>query len=253
LLAKLQDRLLDSIPAETGQYMHQWVQAVKIALIPLANAENASAMKSYVRDQYEFYGIKSEPRRAAVKTLFANNQLPAIGELPVVIDDLWSLPQREFQMVALDLLIKFKRQLPASMLIDLERWITTKSWWDTVDMLATHITGSFFLRYPIESAEYIERWYGSDNIWLRRTTLLYQLKYKENTDTELLFFLIKKNQFDKEFFIQKAIGWVLREYSKTDADAIVNFIHTQNIQGLARREGLKWLKNKGSILLKHKS
>jgi len=233
--------------------MHQWVQAVKTALIPLANAENASAMKSYMRGQYEFYGIKSEPRRAAVKTLFAKNLLPAIDELPVVIDELWSLPQREFQMVAVDLLIKLKRQLPTSMLVDLERWITTKSWWDTVDMLATHIASSFFLRYPIESAAHIKHWYCSDNIWLRRTALLYQLKYKENTDTELLFFLIKKNQFDKEFFIQKAIGWMLREYSKTDADAVVNFIHTQNIQGLARREGLKWLKSKDCILLRHKS
>ncbi len=75
--------------------------------------------------------------------------------------------------------------------------------------------------------------------------MLYQLKYKIETDKELLFSLIKQNQFDNKFFIQKTIGWGLREYSKTNSDAVVDFINTQNIQGLAKQEGLKWLKNHG--------
>lgn len=226
--------------------MHPWVQATTNALIPLAKADNASAMKAYMRDQYAFFGIQSDPRRRALKPLFSKGKLPSIDELPAVIDELWSLPQREYQMVAVDLLIKYKPQLPASILVDLERWITTHSWWDTVDMLATHIAGSLFSRYPMESATYLKQWQCSDNIWLRRTTLLYQLKYKAETNQELLFSLIKRNQFDKEFFIQKAIGWSLREYSKTNAPAVVDFIVHQNIEGLARREGLKWLKNQGS-------
>jgi 3-methyladenine DNA glycosylase AlkD len=233
------------MPKITGKYMSNWVQATIEALAPLANADTARVMKSYMRDKFEFYGIQSVPRRAAMKSLFAKNQLPSIEELPIVINELWSLPEREFQLVGVDLLIVLKKQLPSSMLVDLEILITTKSWWDTVDFLATHVTGSLFVHYPIESAQFIERWRRSDNLWLRRTTLLYQLKYKVETDTELLFSLIKQNQFDNEFFIQKAIGWGLREYSKTNADVVVNFINTQNIQGLAKREGLKWLKNHG--------
>ena len=225
--------------------MHPWVQAVQTALTPLANAENAIFMKSYMRDQFPFYGIQSGPRRAAMKALFTKSQRPPMSELSEIIDQLWALPEREFQMVAVDLLITFKTQLPASMLLDLERWVTTKSWWDTVDMLATHIAGSFYLRYPTESAQYINRWHRSGNLWLRRTALLYQLKYKADTDTDQLFSLIRDNQFDKEFFIQKAIGWALREYSKSDATAVIAFINTENIQGLAQREGLKWLKNQG--------
>ena len=227
--------------------MHYWVQETIDTLIPLSNIENSSTMKSYMRDQFEFYGIQSIPRRTAMKKLFTRDKLPPIEELSIIIYELWTLPEREFQMVAVDLLITLKKQLPTSMLVDLEYLITTKSWWDTVDLLATHIAGSLFVRYPIESTQYIERWQYSDNIWLRRTTLLYQLKYKTNTDTERLFSLIKQNQFDNEFFIQKAIGWVLREYSKTDANAVINFINTQNIQGLAQREGLKWLKNQSSF------
>ncbi|WP_295893681.1 DNA alkylation repair protein [uncultured Vibrio sp.] len=226
--------------------MHPWINAVQEALIPLSNDDNAKFMKSYMRGQYAFYGVQSGPRRAALKALFSKEHLPSLEELPSVIDQLWAMPEREFQMVAVDLLIKLKTKLPVSMLEDLERWIITKSWWDTVDMLATHIAGSLFTRYPEETAARIECWRKSDNIWLRRTALLYQLKYKQRTDVALLFTIIRENQHDKEFFIQKAIGWVLREYSKTDANRVVNFIEAENITGLAKREGLKWLKSRSA-------
>ncbi len=108
--------------------MSNWVQATIRALAPLANADNASVMKSYMRDKFEFYGIQSVPRRAEMKSLFAKNQLPSIEELPTVINELWSLQEREFQLVAVDLLIVLKKQLPSSMLVDLEILITTKSW-----------------------------------------------------------------------------------------------------------------------------
>ncbi|MCF4172376.1 DNA alkylation repair protein [Vibrio sp. McD22-P3] len=227
--------------------MHPWNQTVKAVLEPLANAENASFMKAYMRDQYTFYGIQSTPRRAALKTLFTKSQLPSLDELSGVIDELWLQPEREFQMVAVDLLIKLKAQLPLAMLKDLEHWLTTKSWWDTVDMLATHILASYFVRFPEETAQVIGNWRQSENIWLRRSTLLYQLKFKQNTDRALLFELIRENQSDKEFFIQKAIGWALREYSKTDAESVVRFIETERIEGIAKREGLKWLKSKQII------
>lgn len=223
--------------------MHPWNTAVKNALTPISNADNAAQMKAYLRDQFEFFGIQAGPRRAAIKPIFTNVTLPPVEDLVDVIDELWSLPEREYQMVAIDLLVKMKQHLAPTTLPDLERWITTKSWWDTVDMLGTHVTGSFYQRHPEETMVYIERWRRSDNIWLRRTTLLFQLKYKEATDVKLLFELIRENKHDKEFFIQKAIGWVLREYSKIDSRSVIDFIDSENIQGLARREGLKWLNN----------
>lgn len=144
-------------------------------------------------------------------------------------------------MVAIDLLIKRKKQLPTTFLAEVEWLIITKSWWDSVDMLASHIVAALYLNYPDQTKDYINRWRLSDNIWLRRTALLYQLKFKQQTDEKLLFEIIKENQADNEFFIQKAIGWALREFSKTNSTAVVSFIDQQNIQGLARREGLKWL------------
>jgi 3-methyladenine DNA glycosylase AlkD len=224
--------------------MHAWVKQVQDLLPTLANEKNAKFMTAYLRDQYSFYGIQSGPRREILKPLFSASSLPHVDEVPLVVDQLMALPEREYQLVAIDLLIKLKKKLPATMLVDLERWITTKSWWDTVDMLATHIAGTFFQQYPHETADFIKRWRHSDNIWLRRTTLLYQLKYKQNTDVDLLRAIIEENLDDKEFFIQKAIGWVLREYSKTDPEWVVSYIEQQQIQGLARREGLKWLNNR---------
>jgi 3-methyladenine DNA glycosylase AlkD len=230
-----------------GVDMHSWNIEVKAALAPLANEGNATFMKAYMRDQYEFYGIQSGPRRDALKALFSKQHVPNLDELADIVDELWSLPQREYQLVAVDLLIKKKKMLPEYYLHHAERWITTKSWWDTVDMLATHIVASLFQRYPDEAIAVINHWRKSDNIWLRRTAILYQLKFKQNTDQTLLFAIIGENQSDKEFFIQKAIGWSLREYSKTNAAAVTQFIHAQGIEGLAKREGLKWLKARNNV------
>lgn len=226
--------------------MHPWTKSIQQALQLIGNDGDAKQMQAYMRDQFSFFGIKSTTRRDAVKLLFTKEQRPTIGELSNVVNELWALPEREYQMVAIDLLIKNKRQLTDDMLPDIERWITQKSWWDTVDMLATHIIGQLYQSSPDTTLQYIEKWQNADNIWLRRTTILYQLKFKAKTDEIKLFSIIKKNQHDTEFFIQKAIGWALREYSKTNSQTVIDFIASNNITGLAKREGLKWiLKHEG--------
>lgn len=227
--------------------LQPWNEQIKQALLPLRNADNAAQMQAYLRGQFEFYGIQAGPRRAAMKDLFTAHHRPTIDELPAIVNELWEQPEREFQMVAVDLLISLKSQLPPTILPDLEHWITTKSWWDSVDMLATHIVGSLYLHHRATTAQFIQTWRNTDNLWLRRTTLLFQLKYKLNTDTDLLFELIRENNQDRDFFIQKAIGWVLREYSKTDPHLVMDFLDSGQITGLARREALKWLKSQGNV------
>lgn len=221
--------------------MHTWNNAIKTALEPLANSDKAPQMQAYMRHRFQFYGIQATQRREVLKPLFAKEQLPNIDDLPRIIRELWLLPEREFQMVAVDLLIKRKKQLPETFLAEVEWLIITKSWWDTVDLLASHIVAALHINHTAQTQDYISRWRVSDNIWLRRSALLYQLKFKQQTNKSLLFEVIKENQADEEFFIQKAIGWALREFSKTNANSVESFIDQQNIQGLARREGLKWL------------
>lgn len=129
--------------------------------------------------------------------------------------------------------------------IDLyEYLIVNKSWWDTIDYSASNLVGVHFQKFPELIQPYTEKWMDSGNMWLQRTSLLFQLKYKKATDLELLTDYIHQLQGSKEFFINKAIGWILREYSKTNAAWVVDFVNSNQLAPLSHREALKWLNRK---------
>jgi 3-methyladenine DNA glycosylase AlkD len=156
-----------------------------------------------------------------------------------MIPELWELPQREYQYTAIELWMKSMKELKPED-IDLLQWcIVNKSWWDTVDGLAANLAGRYFKLYPDKIESVTGIWVKSDNMWLRRTAILFQLKYKDDTDVELLFSYVKKLAHEKEFFIKKAIGWSIREYSKTKPEDINKFISENQLQPLSRVEGLK--------------
>jgi 3-methyladenine DNA glycosylase AlkD len=120
--------------------------------------------------------------------------------------------------------------------------ITNKSWWDTVDFIATKLVGTYLVLYPCERKNYVNKWINSGNIWLQRTAILFQLKYKEQTDFELLTYIIRQLNHTDEFFINKAIGWALREYSKTNPVKVKEFIDSVQLSNLSIKEGSKYLK-----------
>ncbi len=124
---------------------------------------------------------------------------------------------------------------------NLETVIKTKSWWDTVDSLAGNVIGTLCTNEPELIPSHILKWADSDNIWLVRSAILFQLKFKENTDTELLSSIIINNRDTKEFFINKAIGWVLREYSKTNKIWVRTFLESNTLNSLSVREASKYL------------
>lgn len=212
-----------------------------------ADPEKAVPMKKYMRNQFKFLGIKTPRRRDLIKTFIAEHGLPPMDSLDDIIRQLWEFPEREYQYTAIGLLDRRQKKLTPDHVPLLEHLIVTKSWWDTVDGLASHQVGRLFMKFPEIRDEHIGRWRKSENFWLRRTTLLFQLGYKTNTDEALLFDIIRENLDSDEFFIQKAIGWVLREYSKTEAESVVQFVHRTNLPSLSHREALKWLKNKGQL------
>ena len=160
---------------------------------------------------------------------------------PEVLRSLWAAPQREFHHSAIDIMQKQVRSINESDIALLEELIVTKSWWDTVDGLSSWIVGPYFLKFPKHKAEITDQWTVHDNMWLRRASIIFQLGYKEKTDTELLFRHIRLNLGSKEFFINKAIGWALREYAKTDAEAVMQFVSTTELSPLSRREAMKHL------------
>ena len=222
--------------------MHPYVKSLKALFEKNANPDQAPAMKKYMRDQFDYLGIKTPESVALQKEFHAKYGLPDVADLDVILNDLWALPQREFQYVANGLLGRMVNQLPPEFIDTMEYLITTKSWWDTVDSIAGGSVGVHFKRYPAIKKKYLARWRKSENFWLRRTTILFQLNYKDETDFELLCNIIRENLGSKEFFINKAIGWALRQYARTDPKAVKKFVkETKDLNPLSRREAMKHL------------
>lgn len=205
--------------------------------------QTAKALAAYMRGQYPFLGIKTPLRREILKEFLITNP-PNIDWIPI----LWKLPEREYLCVAIDVLNKIKKTVGPNDIILIENCIINKSWWDTVDGLATNIVGYLFGKHPSLQEEYANKWDQSDNIWLNRSAILFQLRYKQKTNESLLYNYILNHAASTEFFIQKAIGWALREYSKTNATSVLEFIHNHNLKPLSKREGLRWL-NKGKTTI----
>jgi 3-methyladenine DNA glycosylase AlkD len=222
--------------------MHPYIKPLITLFEQNADPSQAPSMKKYMRDQFEYLGIKTPQSVALQKEFYAEHGLPEITELDSILRDLWSLPQREFQYVGGGLLGRLADQLPPEFADTMEYLITTKSWWDTVDSIAGGTVGVHFKRYPAVRKKYLARWRKSENFWLRRTTILFQLNYKAETDFDLLCDLIKENLGSKEFFINKAIGWALRQYARTDPKAVKKFVNvTKELNPLSRREAMKHL------------
>ena len=120
-----------------------------------------------------------------------------------------------------------------------EELIVNKSWWDTVDYIASTLVGYYFEKWPKHKNKKAKQWARDKNLWLNRTAIIFQLKYKENTDLDLLFETILLHVHSKEFFLQKAIGWALRQYAYTDMLQVKKFVATQDLKPLSIREALK--------------
>jgi len=220
--------------------MHKYVIDLKKLFEKNANTDQAVPMKKYMRDQFEYLGIKSPQVKDLRRQHIAEYGLPALEDMDVVVRDLWNLPQREFQYVAIGLMERLEKKLPAKSIRTLEYTLTHKSWWDTVDSVS-HIVGILFRKYPDVRAKYLPKWRASKNIWLRRTAILFQLDYKAETNFDLLCEIIRENLGSKEFFINKAIGWALRQYAYTDAKAVKKFVKETELHPLSRREAMRHL------------
>ncbi|NER15744.1 DNA alkylation repair protein [Spongiivirga citrea] len=208
-----------------------------------ADADTAAKQKAYLRDQFEFYGLTTTQRREIQKPFLIKTYLPEKSELEHLVKTLWERPQREYHYFAQELTFKYAKRLDKRDIDLIEYMVTHKSWWDTVDMIATKLLGPYFKKYPDEIEPKVKQWLASDNIWLQRCALLFQLKYKDDLDTDLLSRVINQLLGSKEFFINKAIGWVLREYGRTNPDWVINFVEaTPNLHNLSRREGLRLIK-----------
>lgn len=221
--------------------IHDYILLLQSEMEAHRDPEKARSMSAYLKNRFDCLGVTSPVRNEIQKKWFETIKPMDFNHFDIAAN-LWNLPEREYQYVAVDYLNKTpKKKISRGDDKILEELITTKSWWETVDSLASNYVGTYFKCFPEQIDPIITRWRNSDNFWLNRTCLIFQLKYKDSTDFELMKSLILQFRGNKEFFIQKAIGWCLRQHSKFDPNAVQEFIWEAEIEGLAKREASKYL------------
>ena len=196
---------------------------------------------AYMRNQFEFLGVKTPLRREISKDLITQSKELSEPELVALCKDLWAQPEREFQYVACDLLAKNAKGLsPSYLKRDAPWFIKNKSWWDSVDSIRKSIEVVVSANPELKSE--MEKWIVSNNIWVVRSALIHQLTLGSKTDAKLLFKFCEIQARETELFIAKAIGWALRSYSYVDSSAVKKFVKAHpELTPLAKREGLKAL------------
>lgn len=208
-------------------------------LLALAEKEQAQPMKAYMKNNFEFLGVRSSDRRKAAKQFFKDFKTPELDW--DFVEACWAKPYREFQYVAIDYLVAHKKNLVLADLPRLKKLAQTKSWWDSIDGL-DKLVGKIVLDNP-EAKQVMIDWSLDEDFWLRRIAIDHQLLQKEKTDTVLLEKILVNNLNQTEFFINKAIGWSLRDYSKTNPQWVREFLgkYQHQMASLSIREASKYI------------
>ncbi|KAN0023750.1 hypothetical protein ACTFIV_008137 [Dictyostelium citrinum] len=231
---------------KTSKYVSNLIKHFKNESDP----KKAIAMKKYMRDQFPFLGLQSPDRKELMKSFVEKHGRDYSDDDLLTI---YNQPEREFKYVAIELAAwqqsSKKITLPASRIELYEKFAQSEPFWDTIDIISSKLIGGHFKEYPNQIKEYTDKWIESDSFWDRRICLLFQLTYKKNDiNIELLFTFINKllvnDNYNKEFFIRKAIGWSLRQLSKTHHNRVFEYIelNRNNLSILSIREGSKYLK-----------
>ncbi len=219
---------------------HPYLKSIQKIFAANGDKTIAKGAKAYLLNQFEFYGIKTPLRRSLCKAFYKTHPIADHNELSALVKEFFAEPQRELHYFAIELLGYYKKLWSNKTLPLIEWMITHNSWWDSVDSTNTHIISKFFLLYPEHIEAYTNKWNRSENIWLIRISIIFQLSYKTKTNTKLLTKYIENSQLHKDFFVRKAIGWALRAYSYTNKKWVAQFVKDHpSLSNLSKREALK--------------
>jgi 3-methyladenine DNA glycosylase AlkD len=217
---------------------------LRAALREVADAERAPQMQRYMKSAMPFHGVASAPARAVFRRVLGAVPLPDAETWRARMLELWrGATHREERYGALWLAGDRRARTFQDMdaLPAYEEMIVTGAWWDYVDDIASHRIGELLRRYPKPMRKTMLAWSRDDDMWKRRTAIICQLGFKEDTDLDLLYRCIEPSLASTEFFLRKAIGWALRQYAWTDPDEVIRWVeqHEARLSGLSRREALK--------------
>ncbi|WP_392668765.1 DNA alkylation repair protein [Streptomyces sp. LN785] len=207
-----------------------------------AEPERAASAAAYMKHVAPFLGIPTPRRRAVSRMVLEGTGRPDETDCTAVALRCWQLPEREYQYFAADYLRRHVARCSSGLLPVVRHLVATVPWWDTVDVLAAHVAGPLVAADP-GLRTVMDEWIADDDLWIARTALLHQLRFRDATDTERLFGYCLRRADHPDFFIRKAIGWCLREYAKTDPEAVRDFVDgaREQLSPLSVREALKHL------------
>lgn len=213
---------------------------LEAAFAAAADPDRASGMAAYQQGHFAFLGVTAPARRARQREALADLGRPTANDVLALARWAWERPEREHQYAACDVLRRHAGVLRTGDLPFLRHLVTTKAWWDTVDVLAAHVVGRLVHDHRHLQDE-MDAWLAADDQWLVRTALLHQLTWKTDTDADRLFGYCAARAADRRFFVRKAIGWALRQHARTDPEAVWAFVdaHRAELSGLSAREAEK--------------
>jgi len=223
--------------------LHPLTIAIRVAIKDVADPANASPMQAYMKSELPYRGVKAKPLQLITKNLFKAYPITDQKEFERVVRELWDAEYREERYAAISACEYYKKFQILDSLSLYRFMIETGAWWDLVDVIASHLVGGLLKRHQAVMKPIMWLWIDDPNIWIRRTALLSQLSFKKETDEAMLFEFCRGRMEEKDFWIRKAIGWVLREYSKTNPDSVRRFVEEERLRmsGLTLREASKYI------------
>lgn len=220
---------------------NEYIDMVSGLFLKEADPLRAEKQMAYMRNQFEYCGLGASKWYPMAREILSTHGMYSGPQLRSFVEGCFDQSYREVLYVGIEMMQRMLLHQNKSWIKVLEKCIVTHSWWDTVDWLSK-LVGFHFQKFPELQKEYAYRWIESDNMWLQRTAIIHQLFYKENTNEELLFEMIRHQAGNKEFFIRKACGWALRQYSKTNPQAVISFVESENLSNLSVKEALRLIK-----------
>lgn len=212
-------------------------------LAKLGDKKRAANMAAYLKTDMPFYGVSLPECKKVYKEMQRRFPISSRAEYVAAVKALWAQPHREEKYGAIRLAANHPHYVTIGSVPLYRRMIEEGAWWDFVDDIAIRLVGMVLLDDRQRMRPKLDRWIDDPNMWIRRAAIISQIKHKDRTDQDQLFGYCLKRADEKEFFIRKAIGWGLREYARTEPDAVREFAltHRDRLSGLSFREATKHL------------
>jgi 3-methyladenine DNA glycosylase AlkD len=201
-------------------------------------------MQAYMKSGMPFRGVNAREQKVLWRSAFGAYPLATATEWRAVVLGLWrtaSYREERYAAIGLATLRKYVAYRTRAAMPMFEEMIITGAWWDYVDAIATNGVGDVLRGDPKHMKRLMWRWARSKNMWKRRASILSQVRFKAETNRDLLYGTIEPNLADREFFIRKAIGWALRQYAWTNPKEVRRYVaaNRKRLSPLSVREALK--------------